>query len=190
MPPHSQRGGISGSGVRRSSRSRPHSRQRTVQMLPCSAQHVAAAGELMQAVDILRDQREFGRARFQLGQRIVARIGLGLARSRRGASRTIPKPVSDRARTRRAWRDSSARYCFHRPSSPRNVGTPLSAETPAPVSTAIERASFNHSRTGCIIFRVTTGRPSLAAGNRPGCPGVFDDGVIRSSRESAIMDKT
>src|SRR5688572_1128667 len=28
---------------------------------------------------------------------------------------------------------SSARYCRHKPSSPRNVGTPLAADTPEPV---------------------------------------------------------
>src|SRR5262249_44576269 len=41
---------------------------------------------------------------------------------------------------------SSGLHCFQSPSSPRNVGTPLSAEMPAPVRTAIFEALLIHSR--------------------------------------------
>ena len=42
---------------------------------------------------------------------------------------------------------------------PRNVGTPLSAQYRAPVSTAMEEASRNRCRLACINFRVAATRP-------------------------------
>src|SRR5258707_977756 len=41
---------------------------------------------------------------------------------------------------------SSARKLPHKPPFPRNVGMPLSAEMPAPVSTAMEAADSTHAR--------------------------------------------
>src|ERR1039458_2104069 len=45
---------------------------------------------------------------------------------------------------------SSGLYSFQRPPAPRKVGTPLSAEIPAPVKTASEVACASHSRA-CSI---------------------------------------
>src|SRR5208337_3537044 len=46
------------------------------------AKKVAAAGQLVQSVDVLRDQRELSRARFGRCQRIMSRIGLGVCDQR------------------------------------------------------------------------------------------------------------
>ena len=43
---------------------------------------------------------------------------------------------------------SSTRKCFQRPSAPLNVGTPLAAETPAPVITVTRRAPVSASTRG------------------------------------------
>src|ERR1035438_2027812 len=48
---------------------------------------------------------------------------------------------------------SSGLYSFQRPPAPRKVGTPLSAEIPAPVKTANEVACASHSRA-CSISPV------------------------------------
>ena len=44
---------------------------------------------------------------------------------------------------------SSGRWLRHSPPGPRNVGTPLSAEMPAPVRTATDDAAFSHWRAIC-----------------------------------------
>ena len=50
----------------------------------------------------------------------------------------------------------SARCVFHSPSTPRNVGMPDAADTPAPVSAVTTRACFSNSTTRARSF--TTGR--------------------------------
>ncbi len=105
------------------------------------SQNIAAAGQLMQSVDILGDQREFSGACFELGQSIMAGIGPGLRDERPRRQSYHSQTSFGSRRMRSGVARSSARYCFHNPVpqvSPRNVGTPLSADTPAPVSTAID----------------------------------------------------
>src|SRR5829696_7575256 len=46
----------------------------------------------------------------------------------------------------------SGRKFFHRPSAPRNVGTPLAAETPAPVSTVMRASGSKRSTRSLGTF--------------------------------------
>lgn len=66
---------------------------------------------------------------------------------------------------------SSARYCRHSPSAPRNVGTPLSAEIPAPVSTVTDRAVESLCRTRPSVDPVPmkVGRPVWSLFQVRGC---------------------
>src|SRR5687767_7189534 len=60
---------------------------------------------------------------------------------------------------------SSGRNFFHRPSSPRNVGTPLSAETPAPVRTQTSSA--------CRIRSISSPENSIVLVPPVGAKGVL-----------------
>ena len=100
-----------------------------------------AAGRLVQAVDVLGDQQEFRNAPFDRGQRVMPGVGRAPRRGVRAATRTSPRRISDCARTPTASRAPRGSNFAHSPvCASRNVGTPDSAETPAPVSTAMERA--------------------------------------------------
>ena len=140
MPPHSQRGGISGSGERRSSCSRPHSRHRNIQMLPCTRSTLRLPASSCSPSTFCVISVNWRVRCFEFSQRVMARVGLDF-RDQNAAAPVVPFPNQFRiAREGLGRCEISARCCFHRPSAPRNVGTPLSAETPAPVSTATERA--------------------------------------------------
>src|SRR6187551_3416393 len=54
----------------------------------------------------------------------------------------------------------SGRKFFHSPSGPRNVGTPLAAETPAPVSTVMRAEGINRGIRDFTDFglRISDGR--------------------------------
>ena len=95
---------------------------------------------LVQAVDVLGDQLEVRRS---AGSNPRARDARRSARTRRSASaatHTIPTPGSDRGRTLRRSRAFPAGSSSTARRTPRKVGTPLAAETPAPVRTVM-RAS-------------------------------------------------
>jgi len=81
----------------------------------------------------------FGIRFFQIGEGVVAGIGFHFGQD--AAAPVVPIPnelgvAREGGGVARSW----TRYCFQSPLASRKVGTPLSAETPAPVSTATERA--------------------------------------------------
>src|SRR5258708_34493752 len=69
--------------------------------------HLAAAGALVQPVDVLRDQQEFGGASLQLHEREVA--GVGLRRSDELAAPGVPIPDEPRVARESGGRGQLAR---------------------------------------------------------------------------------
>ena len=81
----------------------------------------------------------------------MARIGLGSGDQ--PPAPEIPLPNQNRVlRERFRSRQLVRPVCFLSPPAPRNVGTPLSAEMPAPVKATTERSERNHSRAFCTAL--------------------------------------
>ncbi len=152
MPPQcGQRGGSVGSGAVSSSQSSPA----RLAALPAANVPDGAvqphepfgAGALVQAVDVLRDQREARPFARPSRENVVRRIRLRPSRSSAGASRTTPTRACGSFSNASGVASVSARTFFHRPSAPRNVGMPDAADTPAPVSAVMRRARPSASAT-------------------------------------------
>ena len=111
---------------------------------------LAAAGEIVQAVDVLRDQGEAALADFQLHQRAVRGVRRGFGDHL--APPVVPLPHQLRVSRERFGRGEILGLVLPpEPAVAAKRGTPLSAEMPAPVRTATEVACASHSRA-CSMF--------------------------------------
>ena len=104
---------------------------------------VGAAGMLMQAVDILRDQGQLRYVAGQLGKRDMSRIGAGFGNKFAAPSIPAPDEFGVRSKSFRGSEIQRVVLCRQTALASRKVGTPLSAETPAPVRARICCASRN-----------------------------------------------
>ena len=123
------------------------------------------AGALVQAVDVLRDQRE-ARTFTPAGEHVVRRVGRALAIAVRRQSYHSHTSCGFMANASGVAR-SSARNCRHNPSSPRKVGMPLADDTPAPVKTTVafdERRREISSSVSTGIVAVNRGAVVIAVG--------------------------
>ena len=108
QPPHAQRGGSSGSRALPSSRSRPHSVQRTIQISPWTFKTFRLPARSCKPSTFCVINVKFLNAPLEFGQRPMPRVRLRHARSRCAGSHTIPTPISDLARKLPAWPDLQA----------------------------------------------------------------------------------
>ena len=93
----------------------------------------------MQSIHILRDQPKLIEPPLHLRHGIMR--GVRAFRGNQFAPPVVPFPHETGSRSKASGvAKSSARKFRQSPSVPRKVGTPLSAEIPAPVSTVTERA--------------------------------------------------
>src|ERR1043165_674505 len=131
--PHSQRGGsaANGSGAARTRCSRT---QRTRKWLPCSSTTSSEPARACSA------------STFCVTTTASESAATARCAAFGSAARTRPRRISYHSHTMAGSRanasgvaSSSARKLRHNPPSPRNVGMPLSAETPAPVKTTTLR---------------------------------------------------
>ena len=136
----------------------------TSQIEPCRRITSRGAGALMQAVDVLRDQPEIRKAGGSTRRARDAPRWADTRRSSRAASRTTPTRDADRSRMPAGVASVSGLKFFHSPSAPRNVGTPLAAETPAPVMH--RDAGIRRESPGKFRRRLPAG--SLLRGRRRG----------------------
>ena len=101
-------------------------------------QHLAAAGHLVQAVDVLRDYAADAAGGLPAGENLVAGVGLGV-RETRGAFRTSAASIrGGRSALSRNSSKYTVRYFDHTPPGERKSGMPLSVLMPAPVSTTAD----------------------------------------------------
>jgi hypothetical protein len=87
------------------------------------------SGSLVQIVDVLGDdQNVAGIVPLELGERMMSRVRLCLEQA-------LPPRIVELVHEHRIAGEATSErsYLVHSPSSPRNVPSPLSAESPAPV---------------------------------------------------------
>ncbi len=101
------------------------------------SQNVSRPGAFVKAIHVLRDQCKVSRTALQRCQGVMPGIRLSAWQSSRAASRTTPRPSSDRVRSPQVSQDPQRDCPARNLPAERNVGIPDSAEMPAPVRTAI-----------------------------------------------------
>ena len=144
MPPHtrhlgsgSSRAIVSGVGVRS-----PHARALDLPDAAVQLDHRPSTGSLVQAVDILRQDRTEPTGGLQRGQGGVA--GVRLCRPRRVVAPALPGPTPDLRVVDVGLMSNNAAALgsrVHRPFGPRKSGMPESVLMPAPVSTTTRSLS-------------------------------------------------
>src|SRR6266851_3595065 len=114
--------------------------------------HTSCAGVLVQAVGVLRDDRREAAA-----ASIAASAkwpGFGLAESATPPRSLATLQYEAGSARKLSIEDTlTGSYFVHRPPAPRNVGMPLSAETPAPVSATPRRAEARISAACSTVKR-------------------------------------
>ena len=104
------------------------------------------AGLHMKVVHVLRDHRAAVERRATIARSRRAPGWACTPRPARDATRTTPRRVTDPGRTPRASPGPRPGTARHNPPLPRKVGTPLAAETPAPVRIVTRDARLSRSR--------------------------------------------
>ena len=121
--------------------------QPTSQIEPCSRRTPAVPARSCRPSTFCVISLNSGEAQAPVGQHVVREVRLAGGDELAPPVVPLPDRARDRARTPAGVASSSTRKCFQRPSVPRNVGTPLAAETPAPVSTVTRRAPASAATT-------------------------------------------
>ena len=138
---------------------RPHAQpvQRAFNSSPCMwIRFVAPARSCRSSMFCVTICTGPGHRRSELGERAMRRIRRHLAVPGAAgvAGRRSAAPASGWRANASAVATSSNRLPVHRPSVPRNVGSPNSAEIPAPVRTTMAASGFMACLTTPLPFRV------------------------------------
>ena len=145
-------------------RRRKSSQQRSVQIDPCSRVTCRVPARSWRPSTFWVSSAKAGRVRLQAARTSCARFGWHAAMSERRQSYHSHTSAGSRAKAPGVAR-SSARNWRHRPPVPRKVGTPLAADTPAPVSTVIRpaRASLVEARARSAVTLSSVALPFATA---------------------------
>ena len=130
----------------------PTSQAPDVPNIPMDLQHVPAPRQIMQTIHILSNQGERRNTRLKRDQGTMSRIRRSIGNQ--AATPVVPLPDQLRVASERLW----SRQILGPELAPESgraaeVGIPPSADTPAPVSTATERAPPRIFRTSSITSK-------------------------------------
>jgi hypothetical protein len=154
IAPHEQNGGKDSSRGRKSLRSRSHTVHRTAQISPCTLRMFLLPARSCRPSTFCVTSVKLGTRRSISASAKWPALGCASAITLRRQSYHSHTNFGSRAKPC-GVANSSARYVRHTPPGPRNVGMPLSADMPAPVSTATDFAARNQPATVSTLASTT-----------------------------------